>query len=147
MPWSTLTANDVEQELNPTERDVIDAAQGRSLLDGIVVRVVAMIRGAILAGGTPVESDDTKIPDSLFPDAIDICRWRYLIALPKASLVQTEERKEQFNTARERLDRLAEGKLKVEAPATAGSAAAVRGGLEQVGDSDNDVTRSTLDGL
>lgn len=62
-----------------------------------------------------VHSDRTRIPDELHVHALSIITWRLIGRLPAKSLA-TEERKLAYQDALAALDRLADGKLVIEAP-------------------------------
>ena len=91
--------------------------QGASnTLAGILDRTVRAARGAILAGGNTVSATDGTIPDQVRADVVAIARWKWLISFPAMRNMQTGERKQDASDAQARLDNIANGKPKVEAP-------------------------------
>ena len=116
MSWKTITASDVLEECLPQEAAAIATVQGKNSLPNILARVVASIRGYIIGGGYPVTTDETKIPEGLFADAIDITRWRMLCVIPKNAQIQTEIRKEQADKADAKLKLIAAQDFSVEKP-------------------------------
>lgn len=121
MAWSAPSAGDVLTEFNSGEDAAIRAAQAvdESNLATVLERVVAEVRDAIRSGGYPLDDDETKIPLGLHNDAIAIARWRYMLSVPKLLSLQTKERKESFDRAISKLDRIAKQEWAVEPPADA----------------------------
>ena len=114
--WITLTAADVLDEFNDSERDGYQNAQGATkTLDRITGHVVARVRGAVLAGGGVLGVDGT-IPDALAGEAIAVARWRFLLALPRNPALQSAERKATHDQALEVIKDVSTGKLRVEVP-------------------------------
>lgn len=125
MPWTAPTATDLLTEFNADEQAQVDTLTGDSgNLADILARVVAQVRGDIRAGGYPLDSDTTKIPDALHGDAIAIARWKFLIALPKTEELQTDARKAAYEEALAKLKRIADGDYAIEEPATVSAPAA-----------------------
>lgn len=116
MAWSAPTTAIVLAEFTGKEADMISAQQGTDNLSGILSRAVAEIRDAIMAGGYAVDTDATKLPAGLHTVAIDITRWRMLVAIPALKLMQTEERKSAFDAAQAKLKAIANQEWAVEPP-------------------------------
>jgi hypothetical protein len=55
------------------------------------------------------------VPDQIRGDAIAIVRWRWFCSLPKTDL-QSQFRKDQYESAQQHIERIREGKEKVEIP-------------------------------
>lgn len=118
MAWHEVTTEDVMSEFTPAERNALKGIQeATDNLQPILNRVIARVRGCVLAGGEEVDEDNTAFtPDQLDGEVIAITRWRWLIAIGSAKSMQTEERKLASEKAEERLDKIAEGDLSVEPP-------------------------------
>jgi hypothetical protein len=116
MAWSAPTSDLVLSEFTPQEAAAIQRIQGANSLPAIFARVVNEIRDYIRAGGYNLDPDETKIPDGLHNDSIDLTRWRLLISLPALRSLQTEERKNACERAEKKLDRIAAQKFAVEEP-------------------------------
>ncbi len=149
MSWDALTASDVLSEFNTSERTNIANTVGTDNLAAITARVVEEVRGACQAGNNLIGPAGT-IPSQLTGDAIAIAKWRFLLALPLMPQIQTEDRKDAFDTARETLQMIATEEMAVEVPA-AGTALPLTlpGNDLEVGDNlqPRYFTRDTLNGL
>ncbi len=121
MPWNTLATTDVTAEMLPDEVTMLNTIQGSSgILSALLTTVLGELQAQILVGGNQIGQVGT-IPDQMRGDAIAIVRWRWFCSLPKTDL-QSEFRRQQYNEAMKRLERIREGKEKVEIPASAQSA-------------------------
>jgi hypothetical protein len=117
MPWNTLQATDVTAEILPDEVTILNGVQGcNGILAALVSTVVAELQAQILVGGNQIGQAGT-IPDQIRGDAIAIARWRWFCSLPKTDL-QSEFRRQQYVEGMKRLERIREGKEKVEIPAS-----------------------------
>jgi hypothetical protein len=116
MAWTTFTSDAVLDEFTERERAALDAIKGRSAMDTLCARVVAEFRGAINAGSYAL-GDDGTLPDALHSHAAAVCRWRFLTSIAKAEALQTDDRKDANKRAEAILDKIAEMKWSVEAPA------------------------------
>jgi len=119
MSWSTIAEADVLSEFNSAEQTAIVAQQGAiDNLGAILTRVVNATRSSVLAGGGQQDQPGT-VPDQLREEVIAIARWRWIISLPKIDeTLQSESRKQAYVDAVARLDKVAEGKIKIEVPST-----------------------------
>jgi hypothetical protein len=116
MSWFAPSQNDVLNQFLQKEVDAINAAQqSTTLVSDILSKVVDEIRGYIFAGGYPL-GDDGSLPAGLHNDAIAIARWRLLISLPSLKMMQTPERKETYELALKKLDKIAAQQWPVELP-------------------------------
>jgi len=68
----------------------------------------------ILVGGNQIGQAGT-VPDQIRGDAIAIVRWRWFCSLPKTDL-QSQFRKDQYESAQSHIEKIREGKEKVEIP-------------------------------
>lgn len=118
MSWTAPTTAMVTAEFTAQEINAIAAQQGTANLGGILSRVVAEVRGAIVAGGYAVDADTTLIPGGLHTAAIDVTRWRLLIAMPALKQLQTEERKAANDRAQAKLEKIAAQQWSPEPPAS-----------------------------
>lgn len=121
MSWSPITSAEVLQEFTPSEKAVLDNIQGKDAeeatnLDAILLRSVNKFRGAISAGGQSVSTTAATIPDDIRDDVIAHARWKFLVALPQARVMQTAERKAAHDEALKVIEGLRTGKLRVEDP-------------------------------
>jgi hypothetical protein len=117
MPWNTLQATDVTAEILPDEVTMLNSIQGSSgILATILSTVLAELQAQILVGGNQIGQAGT-IPDQIRGDAIALARWRWFCSLPKTDL-QSEFRRQQFLEATKRLEKIREGKEKVEIPSS-----------------------------
>jgi hypothetical protein len=115
MPWNTLQVTDVTAEILPDEVTMLNSVQGSSgILSALLSTVLAELQAQILVGGNQIGPGGT-IPDQIRGDAIAITRWRWFCSLPKTDL-QSEFRRQQYVEAMKRLERIREGKEKVEIP-------------------------------
>ena len=112
MSWIALTTDDVLSEFTLQEASSLRNLQGSGSgsgapfanIDIIVINVIDEVRGYIIAGGYDVDpTDDKTIPAGLFVDAIAIARWRVLISTPMLKQLQTEERRQAFDKAIDKL--------------------------------------------
>lgn len=117
MSWSIIAESEVLEEFNSKENALINNIQSATdNLAPILQRVVNAARGAIVAGGGPLDQPGT-IPDQLRPDVIAIARWKWLVALPNVNeTLQSKNRKDAHDDAMKRLDEVAAGKIKIELP-------------------------------
>ncbi len=118
MAWSTLTENHVSEQLSDAEATAVVGALGgsSSKLAAIVTLVISKIRGCIRAGGYALDDAPNRLPDELFDDAISICRWKLLEALPGCDYLMTDARKEANREALKTLRDLAARRRQVELP-------------------------------
>ena len=117
MPWNTLQVTDVTAEILPDEVTMLNSIQGSSgILSALLMTVLAELQAQILVGGNQIGQTGT-IPDQIRGDAIAIVRWLWFCSLPKTDL-QSEFRRQQYIEAIKRLDKIREGKEKVEIPAS-----------------------------
>jgi hypothetical protein len=118
MPWNPLATTDVQAEILPDEITMLNTIQGSSaILAALLGTVLAELQAQILVGGNQIGASGT-IPDQIRGDAIAIVRWRWFCSLPKTDL-QSEFRRQQYNEAMKRLEKIREGQEKVEIPASA----------------------------
>jgi len=116
MPWNMLQTTDVTAEILPDEVTLLTSIQGSTgILSALLATVLAELQAQILVGGNQVGPAGT-IPDQMRGDAIAIVRWRWFCSLPKTDL-QSEFRRQQYSEAMKRLEKIREGKEKVEIPA------------------------------
>lgn len=117
MSWSPITPAEVLEEFTPLETATLNSIQGAAdNLTGILARVVSAARGAIRAGGNSVSNTPGAIPDQVRGDVVSLARWRWLVSFPQLKSMQTDARKNAAESAQQRLDAIADGKPKVEAP-------------------------------
>lgn len=123
--WIAPTTDDILSEFTQRELAVIQAIQGAPLSaanpDSILSRVVDEIRDNIRSGGTVLDADPATLPRGLISDAVVITRWRLLVATPQLKQFQTDERKDEYDRAMKKQERIAERKFFVE-PAAGGPA-------------------------
>jgi len=110
MTWSALTAAEVLEEFNASERAAFDTAKGADNLGAIVTRVIERVRAAGEWGGADLGAAGT-IPTGLKGEAIAIARWRYLLALPKNEKLQSPDRKAAHDDALRLLEAIAKGEI------------------------------------
>jgi len=122
MAWQTPTVDEVLGEFTPTELASITQLMGHAPLDYttklslILSRVIAEIRDYIRSGDYDLDEDETTLPVALFPDAISISRWRFLVSVPDFRQLQTEERKGLYQDSITKLTAIAKGQFSVEPP-------------------------------
>ncbi len=116
MPWNTLTAADVTAEILPDEVTMLNTIQGSmTILSTILSTVTAEILAGILVGGNQIGQPGT-VPDQIRSDAIALARWKWFCSLPKTDL-QSDFRRAQYEEAVKRMEKIREGREKVEIPA------------------------------
>jgi hypothetical protein len=129
MAWIALTPDAVSAQSNPAEAAAFVKLQGENSVPAMLASVVAEVRDNIRAGGYPLDDDTTKLPFGLHNDAINIIRWRVLIAAPSCKLLQTEARAEAAQRSEKKLERIAAQKWAPEPPETASATPTVSPGL------------------
>jgi Protein of unknown function (DUF1320) len=128
MPWNILTSDQVltpGRGLSPNEIAFIQSNLGGAnaasqVLANLLADEIASAQGGIIAGGSQQGPVGT-IPDQLRPDIITIVIWRLLNSYPALKALQTDFRKAAYQDAREKMDNVANGKIKIELP-SAGTA-------------------------
>ena len=117
MSWSAITADDVLQEWNTKEPALIANQQAAAdNLPVILARAVARVRGAIRAGGYPLGLEGT-VPDQVIDSVIAIARWRLLLSLPEVNeSMLSKSRKDDYEEAVARLERISQQKENIEPP-------------------------------
>jgi hypothetical protein len=121
MPWSTIAASEVVEQISPQEVTSLQTIQGNSTtLATILAGVVNSARAYIRAGGNQLDAEGT-IPDQVRQEVIDITLWRWLKSFPKLKQFQTDERKEASQEALKTLKELSrpDSGVRVELPAAA----------------------------
>lgn len=130
MAWIALTDADVLDEITPAENAALKNIQGATeVLPRVVARVVAKFRGAIQSGGATLGPSGT-LPDSVHDDAVAYARWRFLITLPQAKTLQTEERRLAYEEAVKMLEALRQREFSVEPDDDTGPASGGNWGSE-----------------
>jgi len=115
MSWNTLATTDITAEILPDEVTMLNTIQGSSsILSTILGTVTAEIQAQILVGGNQIGQPGT-VPDQIRSDAIALVRWKWFCSLPKTDL-QSEFRRAQYDEAVKRLEKIREGREKVEIP-------------------------------
>lgn len=121
MAWSGLTDQEVLDEFTPQEKATLNAIQGSTAtLARIVGRAIGETRGAVQGGGYPLGESGT-VPDALRSDVIALARWRWLISFPSLKALQTKERKDAYDDAREKLEKVSQQKFSIESPTDSGA--------------------------
>src|SRR5271156_1095145 len=116
MPWNTLATTDITAEILPDEVTMLNTIQGSSsILSTILGTVTAEILAQILVGGNQIGQPGT-VPDQIRSDAIALVRWKWFCSLPKTDL-QSDFCRAQHDEAVKRLEKIRDGKEKVEIPA------------------------------
>ncbi len=116
MPWNTLAASDVTAEILPDEVTMLNSIQGSSsILSTILATITAEIQAGILVGGNQIGPVGT-VPDQIRSDAIAMVRWKWFCSLPKTDL-QSDFRRAQYDESVKRMEKIREGREKVEIPA------------------------------
>lgn len=113
--WITLTADMLAEAIDRAELDAITAADTEgTVVPGIIQDVTAAIREAIAGNAANVmDQDDSTIPRTLKPEALDMIAWRLL----KRYAVMVSEDRDKANTAaRERLEAVRAGTHRVIGP-------------------------------
>ena len=121
MSWNTLATTDITAEILPDEVTMLNTIQGSSsILATILSTVTAELLAQILVGGNQIGQPGT-VPDQIRSDAIALVRWKWFCSLPKTDL-QSEFRRAQHDEAVKRMEKIRDGKEKVEIPAQPQSA-------------------------
>lgn len=122
MAWVSLTEADVRTRLSSAEVAALNAvhvaAGDTQTLPRVIAQVVDEVRGYIAATGNTDLEDGAKIPGKLVGAALALIRYRLISSLPNQSLI-TEPRKQEYNDAIRLLERVADGKFRVEEPVVA----------------------------
>jgi len=114
--WNTLATTDITAEILPDEVTLLNTVQGSSsILSAILSSVTAEIQAGILVGGNQIGQPGT-VPDQIRSDAIALVRWKWFCSLPKTDL-QSDFRHAQHDEAVKRMEKIRDGKEKVEIPA------------------------------
>ena len=148
MAWRIITEADVKTRLAGAE---LNACQTAALADGqtdplpdIITAVVDEIRGYIAAGGNTLGAAGT-IPSKLISAALAIVRYRLATRLPVRSLL-TEERKSENTDAIRLLERVADGKFRIE-EATAADTESSSAPGPSMGTKTRNFDRTSQDGI
>ena len=113
--WNTLATTDITAEILPDEVTLLNSIQGSSsILSTILSTVTAEIQAGILVGGNQIGQPAT-VPDQIRSDAIAMVRWKWFCSLPKTDL-QSDFRRAQYDEAVKRIEKIRDGKEKVEIP-------------------------------
>lgn len=113
--WITLTSDMLMEVIDRAELEAITAADTEgTVVPGIIQDVTAAIREAIAGNAANVmDQDDSTIPRTLKPEALDMIAWRLL----KRYAVMVSEDRDKANTAaRERLEAVRSGTHRVIGP-------------------------------
>lgn len=113
--WITLTSDMLAEVIDRAELDAITGADTEgTVVPGIIDDVTATVREAIAGNAANVmDQDDTTIPRTLKPEALDMIAWRIL----KRYAVSVSEDRDKANTsARERLEAVRAGTHRVIGP-------------------------------
>ena len=123
MSWITLTTTDLQRRLSAEE---IKALQSLALVEGqsdplpeCLADAANMVRGYIAAAGSTLGVSPT-IPEGLKSTALAVALYEACTRLPQ-KLMLNEQREKLYSDAITRLQAVADGKFKVEAPSTASS--------------------------
>jgi hypothetical protein len=117
MSWNTLATTDITAEILPDEVTMLNTIQGgSSILATILSTVTAEILAGILVGGNQIGQAGT-VPDQIRSDAIALVRWKWFCSLPKTDL-QSDFRRAQYDEAVKRMEKIRQGREKVEIPAS-----------------------------
>ncbi len=153
MPWQAITADQALAGFSPQERGFLANTFGslQAVSDAaatIVTDEVSALQGAVIAGGGRQGPVGTT-PDQLRPDVLAIIRWRLLLTYPSLKLLQTDARKAAFDTATDKITKVANGDLKVELPdsATAQNNRAPVDGIQVASADRRQFTRKGMKGL
>lgn len=113
--WITLTADMLAEAIDRAELDAITAADTEgAVVPGIIQDVTAAVREAIAGNAANVmDQDDTTIPRTLKPEALDMIAWRLL---KRYAVVVSEDRDKANTAARERLEAVRAGTHRVIGP-------------------------------
>lgn len=113
--WITLTADMLAEAIDRAELDAITAADTEgAVVPGIIDDVTATVREAIAGNAANVmDQDDTTIPRTLKPEALDMIAWRLL---KRFAVVVSEDRDKANTSARERLEAVRAGTHRVIGP-------------------------------
>ena len=108
MPWTTIAASDVINELTPVEVTALQSIQGGSTNLGLILtKVVKQVRSQINAGGNQLDQTGLTIPDSLVEDVISMTRWKWILSFPALKFLATPDRKAANEAAETRLRNIA----------------------------------------
>lgn len=151
MSWVSLVKADLEHYVVAALVSSIDsAALGDTQTDRftrVCADVVQQVRMAVATQSENVlDTDSTKIPQSLRPDA---CWIIAALMAQGLGIVLTDQQNNELTNARERLKEVARGDLVVEVPDTADTSpdAQTGAGLEMIAGQTPIFTRTTMAGL
>jgi hypothetical protein len=115
MPWNPLATTDITAEILPDEVTALNTIQGSTtILAGLLANVIAEVQAGILVGGNQIGQSGT-VPDQIREDVISIVRWKWFASLPKTDL-QSDFRRQQYDEAIKRLEKIRSGEEKIEIP-------------------------------
>lgn len=121
MAWVSLTEADVRTRLSSAELAAVNSVHAASgdttLVASLITQVTDEIRGYVAAWPENKLEEGAKIPSKLVGAALAIIRYRILSSLPSQTLL-TEARKKESDDALRLLERVSEGKFRVEDPVT-----------------------------
>lgn len=111
MAWIPITDADVLKEFTPSENATLKNIQASTdNLSSITGDVAAEFRQAISDAGTSLgDTEDGHIPPGFRAHAVALARWRWLISIPQAKALQTEERRRAAEKAEKLIEEIAKG--------------------------------------
>lgn len=119
--WATLSVAQflTEGGLTADERTKLDSAAGGDAgLTEILAAAVTEWRGIIEAAGYDIAATADTVPPSCRRHIIAQVRWQVLIKYPALRQLQTEERKEAKDEAKDKLKSIEDGEASIESPET-----------------------------
>jgi phage gp36-like protein len=147
MSWITLTQNDLLSALNASEAAAYNAAVTGAIdpADEIILSAVHDARGLIEnAPGNELAAGDT-VPNRLKHQILAIVRFRILTRL---DIAVSEDRRTEYRDARRFLERVSEGKVRVEKPDGAkDTSGGVNGNIDVVDYGPDTLDRAGLESL
>ena len=152
MRWTTITIADVASYqagalVKALETKAKYDSSQSNPVSAAIAHITLRVRSDIKSGGFSVDADQNKIPAELKADAValvaEFAKQRLLLKL-------SDDERQLANAARQRLDKIAEGKIKPSAPDNpepASATAQSAGGATLVRPARGTPQRSDYDGL
>lgn len=113
--WAPVTTSDVLGELSIEETSYLEEHGVQGSLAGVLTRTINQFRGAVVSGGGCVGKAG-EIAYELHGAVVAYAKWTWIAANPILASFRSEDRMALFQDAKETMERLRAGTLRVARP-------------------------------